>query len=157
MLFDGPKTHTDTHTDIQNEEIAGQPSSSLPIMSLDMLKEHINIQNNAIKNLPSNALSDKDAWEDFRQEFWGKDLTSLEKQETVNRGNDPVADDILPEEPPSGTFSVMEVPKSLPITMGLSSTKIMVRSEYNEAELASLLSTKLGIKLFVVFGTPGIG
>jgi len=146
---------------IQNEAIEAQPTSSSPAMSFDMLKECIDIQNNAIEKLPSDAFSLKSsgdaAWEGFRKEFWGKGLTFLEKQESVDRGSDPVADDDLPEKPPSGTFSVMEVPESLPITMGLSSTKIMVRSEYNEAEQAALLSVKLRVGLFVVSGTPGIG
>jgi len=147
---------------IQNEAIEAQPTSSSPTMSFDMLKECTHIQNNAIAKLPSDAFSpepsdDKASWEGFRKEFWGKGLTFLEKQESVDRGSDLVADDDLPEKPPSGTFPVMEVPKSLPITMGLSSTKIMVRSEYNEAEQAALLFIKLGVEVFVVSGTPGIG
>ena len=126
-------------------------------MSLNDLTQHIEIQNQAIKSLPSDAIvpvASRSPWEDFRQEFWGKEL---EKSETVDRGEDPVADDVLPEGPPSGSFFVIDAPKSMPDALGLASTKIVVRSEYNEAEQVAVLSIKSRIRLFIVSGTPGIG
>ena len=140
----------------QNEAIEGQPPPS-PVVSLNDLTQHIEIQNQAIKNLPPEAIVPSNSWADFRTEFWGKPLASLETLETVDRGEDPVEDNVLPEKPPSGFFPVIAAPKTAPRALGLDSSKIVVRSEYDEAERAAVLSVNSGIKLFVAAGTPGIG
>ena len=141
----------------QNEAIEGQPPPPSPVVSLNDLTRYIDIQNQAIKSLPSGVIipvASRSPWEDFRQEFWGNDL---EKSETVDRGEDPVEDNVLPEGPPSGSFPVIEAPKSMPNALGLTSKKIVVRSEYDEAERAAVLCVKSGIKLFIATGTRGIG
>ena len=131
-----------------------------PPASLNDLTRHIEIQNQAIKSLPPGVIAplvSEAPWEDFRQEFWKKPLTSLETPETIDRGEDPVEDNVFPEGPPSGSFPVIVAPKSFSNALGLASRKIVVRSEYDEAEQMAVLSVKSGVRLFVATGTPGIG
>jgi len=137
----------------------GQPSSSSPITSLDQLGEYINIQNAGIKNLSPKAVTADfvgyDSWEKFRQQFWGKGLKSLEKEEVIHI--DPITEAFLPEKPPSDPYLIMEAPEILPSAFTLESRSILVRSEYKETEKAALSSLKSNDWLFMICGTPGIG
>ena len=145
--------------DVPLDTTIQDPSPPSPITSLDALTEHVDIQTEAINNLPSGAITpfpSLGSWDSFRKEYWGKKLTSLEKPVDVHRGSDPIPDEDLEEKPPSNSF-VLKLPERLPLSLGLSSTKIVVRSEYNEAEEVAVSSAKAGIKLFVVRGSPGIG
>ena len=126
---------------------------------MNKLKRHIEIQTEAIANLPPDVITSESTsitgWEEIRKEFWGKDLMSLVKLETVQRGENPISDNTLPKKIPS--FPILEIPKLLSFAFGISGTKIMVRSEYNDAEQEALLSVEYGHKLFLVKGSPGIG
>ena len=137
--------------------VLDDPGIPSPVVSLNDLTRHIKIQNEAIESLPPEAIFPSDSWAKFRGEFWGKPLVSLEMSETVDRGEDPVEDDVLLEKPPSGSFPVIAAPKFTPTALGIASSKIVVRSEYDEAERAAILSLKSGVRLFVATGTPGIG
>ena len=74
----------------------------------------------------------------------------------VNRGDEPVSDDILPGKTPPTSCLVMQIPNPPREVLGLTSRAIMVRSEYNTAGDAALTSSESS-SLFVITGTPGIG
>jgi hypothetical protein len=84
-------------------------------------------------------------------------LEGLEKLEPVERDDKPVDDDhIFPDRLPP-TRSVLIPPETLPKVWGLSSQRILVRSEYHEAERAALLANETDKRVFAVTGQPGIG
>jgi len=139
-------------------------SSSSSIMSLKDLAQCINIQNEAIKRLPPEGIASEGTicklWDRFRIEFWGRDLESLESSESVQRGEDQVQDDILPEQPPPASRTVVKFSNPPPRAWILpdKSGTFLVRPEYHKAEKAALsVSADRTCKLFLVNGTPGIG
>ena len=147
----------DEHTNIENETIKGQPPplTMLPDVSEDPVDIH-----KAISDLPTDTFilnpSECAVWEKLRVKFWGKDLGSLERELMVNRGDEPVSDDILPGKTPPTSCLVIQIPNPLRRLLRLTSRAIMVRSEYNQAEEAALTSSESS-GLFVVTGTQGIG
>jgi len=132
-------------------------------MPLSDLVKHIPTQGEAIKrfapgldpNTPACTL-----WRGFRESLWGKGTESFLKEEEVKRDVNPVktvpAPPPLPNKP-HPTRVVAIIPESLSPTWDLQSRKILVRSEYKEAEGAALSVTELGIDLFAINGQPGIG
>ena len=127
-------------------------------MSLSDLTEHIPHQNNAISFFTRGVISTTGFWPKFWECLWDKGLDSLQQQEPVERDFEPIEDThILPDALPV-TRTVAILPGTLPDVWGLDSQdKILVRSEYHEAEKAVLLSNESGFGVFVVDGQPGIG
>jgi len=83
----------------------------------------------------------------------------VQVEEPVRRDDNPVEDsEIFPDTIPATRF-VANVPGILLGSIGLNyrSRRILVRSEYEEAERAALLATRNCMNPFVVTGQPGIG
>jgi len=133
-------------------------------MSLEDLIQYVPAQTTAINQLVdtdrfSTSWPDSDHWAAFKESVWEKGLASLEVQEPVDRGYNPVEDScILPGVIPA-TRSVMNIPDILFESLNLCNRdrRILVRSEYKEAEEAAVLATKDRMSPFVVTGQPGIG
>ena len=83
-----------------------------------------------------------------------KALTSLETQEelgaqTVEVGED---DGMSP-----ATRPIVEIPTILAELLYVESSRILVRSEYEEAKQAALVANEAGVAAFLVGGQSGIG
>jgi hypothetical protein len=94
-------------------------------------------------------------WIKFKESFWGVGSASLATQEEVKR-DEPVEDYDLPDPVPDKTW-VAKIPDGLPAPWESSSRRILVRSEYHEAEQAAMLADQDGTEAFLVTGHPGIG
>ena len=55
------------------------------------------------------------------------------------------------------TRPIVEIPETFPNIRGLDSSKILVRSEYEETEKGALLALADNFHGFIVTGQPGIG
>jgi hypothetical protein len=96
-------------------------------------------------------------WVEFRDSVWNRGLAGLQTREPFERGDDPVEDSkILPDVVPT-TRLVANIPEILTNSLGLRKRRILVRSEYEEAEQAALLAFEEHIDAFAVTGQPGIG
>jgi len=142
-------------------------------MSLNDLEKYIEEQEGAIARLPQEFISQSTRskyWKVFRDLLWGKGLESSQELEDVQRGSNPVEIVAVPEK-----HTVASFPIDLPDPWGESThipytdadmdiakdaeknvRKILVRSEYEEAERAAVSSSKEH-DVFVVCGQPGIG
>jgi len=120
-------------------------------MSLKDLAEYADYQDGAISKLPSEVISKSDSfiqhWERVRSSFWGKGLESVQWEEDVMRGSDPVEGVTLPKK---------HIVATLPYTLAPSTPNILVRSEYDAAERQALLSSEWDTTL-MVSGQPNIG
>ena len=130
-------------------------------MTLKDLVKHIPAQRDAVNRLLKNHKSllrgDLADWSRFKESVWGMNLGDFQEEQLVERGDDPVKDAYtLPNSLPY-THSVLTPPKTLPRAWNLRSGRILVRSEYYEAERAALLTNGKGMDAFVVTGQPGIG
>jgi hypothetical protein len=128
-------------------------------MSLSDLVEHTDAQNEAITGVTSGLRSGTPwctAWDAFRNSFWGADLNTFQRNQQVERDTtDPVSGIELPDDHPIVT---LPVGITLPWGWGLDIERdFLVRSEYDEAERAAVLSSGEARKVFVVGGQPGIG
>jgi hypothetical protein len=94
-------------------------------------------------------------WIKFKKSFWGVGSTSLATQEEVKR-DEPVEDYDLPDTVPDKTW-VAKIPDGLSAPWESSGGRILVRSEYHEAERAAMLADREGVEAFLVTGHPGIG
>ena len=91
-------------------------------------------------------------WIKFKESFWGVSSASLATQEEVKR-DEPVEDYYLPDPVPDKTW----VAKILPAPWKSPSQRMLVRSEYHEAEQAAMLADQDRMEAFLVTGHPGIG
>jgi len=127
------------------------------IMSLQDLDEHIPVQEKAINEASSGfkpVSTWPDVWVGFRDSLWGKPIESFEEGVPVERDrSDPVAEVALPDKHFVVTFP--EAILGIPWTLGCE--RILVRSEYREAEQAIVSSSNSDCNVFVVAGQPGIG
>ena len=117
-------------------------------------------QEDALKKIDPTDLCDLRLpyWEEFRQFLWNKDIGTFQKEENVERGNNPVDDCHIHPDPLPNTRSVMIPPETLPNVWGdRRRLKILVRSEYHEAEKAALLANQDNKSIFMVAGQSGIG
>lgn len=123
-------------------------------MSLNDLRPFVGEQNEAIAAASSGfTLCDDPYWTTFRNHVWGDDKELFQEMKSVERDEvDPVADVQLPS-----NHLVAVVPPVARSFFNLESSKFLVRSEYEAAERAAVLSCKTFTKVFVVGGTPGIG
>jgi len=141
-------------------------------MSLKDLTDYISEQEKAISELPPKIVSETTLstyWKDFRDSLWGKGLELSQGLEDVQRGLNPVENVALPERHMVATFPVAVpsywgrlqtsyVTADMGTGAGASTNarKIMVRSEYEEAERAAVSSSEVH-DVFAVCGQPGIG
>ena len=124
-------------------------------MSLQDLYKHIPAQEKAIGEASSGFKPvSTDAWVGFRDSLWGKPIESFEEEVPVERDeSDPVVEVALPDKHFVVTFP--EAILGIPWTLGCE--RILVRSEYREAEQAIVSSSNSDCNVFVVAGQPGIG
>ena len=124
----------------------------LPTMSLRDLVKYISVQEEAIIKLSVLDPEGEDCaqWIPFRDYFLGKD--SFLVDEPVERDDKPLK--AVPIDPPL-TRTVTTIHPS--ISYYMASRKILVRSEYKEAERAAVLANEPDVEVFVVSGQPGIG
>jgi len=129
-------------------------------MSLEDLRDHTAVQEAAISKL--SGLDPKgDAcarWILFRNHFWGAPLdTFIVDNEMVERDLENPIPEFVPTNIPY-TCSVATISPMVPPPWNMESQKILVRSEYKEAEEAVVLSAnRPNTEAFVVSGQPGIG
>jgi len=116
------------------------------------------------------------AWRHFWDSIWDKKIPFDEVQDKFDRGEHPIDDfsiemddpfhpPLNPESPPSShtynlvppTREVMEMPEKLFHAWGANYGKVLIRSEYEEAEKAAILARGAGARVFLVTGQPGIG
>ena len=111
-------------------------------MTLEDLVKHVPAQTTKIKQLIdrhdrfSNIGS---AWAAFRGSLWGERLGSLEENQPLSNAT-------------RSTRPVVEVPATFPGIDLMGSPKILVRSEYEEAEQAVLLANADDVDAFIVTG-----
>jgi hypothetical protein len=94
-------------------------------------------------------------WIEFKESVWGKCLRPWEKEVEVNSG-EPV-EDFYPPDPVPGKTWVADVPGAIAKIWGLPSKRILMRSEYHEAEKAARVANEKHMDAFLVTGHPGIG
>ena len=120
-------------------------------MSLEDLAVYIKDQEDAISNLSSEVISKvvshRRCWEGVRSSFWGKGLESVQREEGVTRGSDPVEDVALPDQRVVATFPPILAPNT---------PNILVRSQYSAAEQRAVLASE-SLFVFMVSGQPGVG
>ena len=132
-------------------------------MSLRDLTLHTAAQANAIDEVLNNGYylttswPESAAWHAFRDSVWKTGFASFQNEEPVERGDNPIKDsEILPDIVPP-TCLVANIPRILFLATNLKWTKrILVRSEYGEAEKATLDAAEDDVESFVVTGQPGI-
>ena len=127
-------------------------------MSLEDLTQYAPAQTDAINRLihaghftPGPISS---AWTEFKESVWRTGIASLQAQEPVERDDDPVDDDDLVV--PTATL-VAIIPDTLPDVWHPSSQRILVRSDYYEAEITALSASEAGKGVFLATGHPGNG
>ena len=125
-------------------------------MSLQDLEEHIPAQEKAISEASSGfkpVSTWPDVWVGFRDSLWGKPIESFEKAPVERDESDPVAEVALPDK-----YFVVTFPGAIlgiPWTFGCE--RVLVRSEYREAEQAVVLSSSSNCNVFAVAAQPGVG
>lgn len=130
-------------------------------MSLEDLTQYASAQTDAINRLISmgrfttGPISAR--WTEFKDSVWKKGLASLEKQELVERDDDPLEDYLISPDaiPPSALTAT--IPSTLPNVWGSSSQRILVRFDYQEAEETALSANGNNKDALLVAGHPGIG
>lgn len=125
-------------------------------MSLKDLVRYISVQETAISKL--SVLSPEGnhfaKWIPFRDHFWGKPLATFLVEESVERDDKPIK--AVPVDP-SAKRSIINLPPTMSLTWRMDSPKILVRSEYKEAEEEAASANRPGTHVFVVCGQPEIG
>ena len=94
-------------------------------------------------------------WIEFKESIWGVGYAALATREEVKR-DEPVQDYYLPDPIPDKTW-VVNIPNALPAPWESLNRRILVRSEYYEAEQAVLLAEQKSKQAFLFTGHPGIG
>jgi len=117
------------------------------------------------------------AWEDFWHSVWGyKPDFFMTVEAQFDRGDDPIDDFSIESEDPFNpqddpgprpslpTFNVvptsrrvLKVPKTFFRALGERTTRILIRTEYDEAEAAALSAEGAGAGVFYIAGQSGIG
>ena len=125
-------------------------------MSLEDLTQHAALQQEKINQLlgankPASRLCfarvkpSTSPWAALRRSLWGKGLGFLEDQTIISHS------------PPAATRPILEFPRVMRNVWPSASSRILVRSEYEEAEQAVLSANASGMEAFLVAGHPGIG
>jgi hypothetical protein len=129
-------------------------------MLLSDLVDHTPAQRKAISQVNPTDLCDPRLphWEEFRKSLWNNGIGTFQNEEDVERDNNPVDNCHILPDPLPDTRSVMTPPETLPGAWSdQHSLKILVRSEYHEAEQAALLANEDNRTVFMVAGQSGIG
>ena len=102
---------------------------------------------------------DNERWKVFWEVSWGRKPDSLDAREEVERGPNPVDNSIFPLGVAPTYRHVMDVPEITDSvwTIEPEYKKILVRSEYTEAEQSAVSTCGTGSNVLVVTGQPGIG
>ena len=79
-------------------------------------------------------------WDEFKKSLWGKDIVT----ESVRQDDGTV-------------YTIVDIPKTAPLTLSAYTSRILVRAEYVEALRAALEVNARDIQAFMVTGQPGIG
>jgi len=130
-------------------------------MSLEDLTQYASTQTDAINRLiqmgrfTTGPISD--AWAEFKESVWKKGLASVERQEPVERDDDPVDEEEAPPDTIPVSALVTPIPASLPKVWDSYSQRILVRSEYHEAEQTVLSANGNNKAALLIAGQPGIG
>ena len=90
------------------------------------------------------------SWEAFRRSVWEKGLASFETEEPVERGDDPVSEQV------PNMRSVVKISLTMPTDWDLGIKRILVRSEHEEVKRVALSSNASTMDAFLVTGQPGI-
>ena len=126
-------------------------------MSLQDLTEHVPALSSGIHELVGHAdlFSHSgpihSAWDTFRRSVWGKGVASFEFPGPIE-GDASALPETIPASRP-----VMEVPTTVPNFWDMDISRILVRSEFQEAERAALSANAMNMDAFVVAGQPEIG
>jgi hypothetical protein len=130
-------------------------------MSLEDLTQYIPTQTTAIKRLvqaghftsgPTSL-----AWTEFKDSVWKKGLESSQSQEPVERDEEPIDEDYVPADSVPPLALVATIPDTLPDVWGSFSKRILVRSDYHEAEQTVLSANANHKDALLVTGHHGIG
>ena len=130
-------------------------------MRLEELAHHIPNQTNKIKEFveaPAFFIEPTPLaapWARVRDYFWGKEL-ELSQSEAQGAAREEEDGDFLPNVGPT-TRPVLQIPEAISDTWCPTSSHILVRSEYEEAELAALKANASQLDAFLVGGQSGIG
>ena len=93
------------------------------------------------------------SWGGFKDSLWAKAIEFFQGVKWVKRGkSDPVSGVALPDE-----HVVATLPETLLRSFAPKSKRILVRSEYSEAEQVAMSFNKSNFSAFMVSGQPGVG
>ena len=98
-------------------------------------------------------------WAAFRDSLWGKGVACLlerEKPGTRRVGAAGMSNEPLSDPAPSAR-PAMKVPETAPHILARGNSRIFVRSEYETAELATLVANTANLEVFLILGQSGIG
>jgi len=143
------------------------PATSHPSPpTLRSLKIHVPDQEKCINPLLKRStnpvfqhLDEGDSWVDLWRAAWNKDLDGLDTPEKVERDLHPIDNSLIPDAVPDER-AIMLLPAALiGCWVDIECEKILVRSEYKEAEefAVSACSNKRRYRTVMVTGQPGIG
>ena len=130
-------------------------------MRLEELSEHIPDQTSRINELvgvPDFFIEPTPLaapWAQVRDHFWGKELV-LSQAEAQEEAREEEDDESLSDVGPT-TRPVVEIPKAILDVWDSDSSHMLVRSEYEKAELATLKANASKFNAFLVGGQSGIG
>ena len=131
------------------DQVAGHSHGnplSLSLLTHDDLVQHISAQTLKINQLINNpgCFSDLDgslaSWAVFKESLWRKNL----KSEKVEQKDGTV-------------YTIANIPETVPKVLYGGTSRILVRTEYEETERAALEANTRDVHAFLVTGQPGIG
>jgi len=133
--------------------------------TLKSLQHHAPSQEDLIRSLSEHPTQyyfravDDENWEVFWKEAWGRELDSLDRLEKVERGSDPVNNFTFPLGAAPTHRQVMVAPKIMHRLWSIKPRykKILIRSEYKEAEQFALSTCDTASNVLAIIGQPGIG
>jgi len=135
------------------------------LTTLESLQRHSSSQEDIIRSLSEHpaeyyfrAFNDEN-WEAFWKEAWGREPDSLDSLEGFERGPNPVDNSTFPLGAAPTHRQVMVAPEITNHlwTINPGYKKILIRSEYKEAEQFALSTCDTASDVLAVTGQPGIG
>lgn len=141
------------------------PASSGMNSTLESLRQYTPRQTKAIESLLDPSFSGRyfrnpsdTEWFQFWESAWGNGPGIFEETEKVERGPDPIDDTLIDVPPDRDVMVVPEVTRCF-WDFDFDFTKILVRSDYKEAEefALSICGAPVMHRMLLVSGQPGIG